>query len=214
MLEALTVSELSGHCREQTARYLRDEPSHDRFCLELFRRAIVDRDEAAWSAIYAQYAEVTRRWLGTKMDPEEGVAAAFERFWRAMDGEKFHRFGSLAAVLGYLKMCVHTAAIDHARSQSSAASQHPLESALAVAANENVERTVAERLDGAGFWQQIRTALDDERACRVLYLSYAIGLSPREICSRHPVEFPDAGAIYHVKRNALDRLRRSKVLLR
>jgi DNA-directed RNA polymerase specialized sigma24 family protein len=212
MLEAHTVSELSGHCREQTARYLRDEPSHDRFCLELFRRAIVDRDEAAWSAIYAQYAAIVRRWLGTKMDPEEGVAAAFERFWRALDSEKFHRFGSLAAVLSYLRMCVHTAAIDHARAQKTSADNYSLESAMAVAAKENVERTVAERLDGAGFWRQIRTTLDDERACRVLYLSYAIGLSPREICSRHPVEFPDAGTVYHVKRNALDRLRRSQLL--
>jgi DNA-directed RNA polymerase specialized sigma24 family protein len=213
MLEAFTVSELSDQCREQTARYLRNEPSLDRFCMELFRRAIMDRDERAWSAIYGQYASIARRWLGTKMDPEEGVAAAFERFWRALDREKFHRFGSLAAVLAYLKMCVHTTAIDHARSQRSAVELHSLEIAGEVASKEDVEGAVAERVDRATFWQQISTALKDERACRALYLSYAIGLSPREICSRHPMEFPDVGMVYQLKRNALDRLRRSRLIL-
>jgi DNA-directed RNA polymerase specialized sigma24 family protein len=212
MLEAFTVSELSDQCQEQTARYLRDEPSLDQFCMELFRRAIMDRDERAWSAIYAQYAAIARRWIGTKMDPEEGVAAAFERFWRALDREKFPRFASLAAVLSYLKMCVHTTAIDHARSQRGAAEQHSLESASEVAAKEDVEGAVAERVDGARLWEQIRAALNDDRASRALYLSYAIGLSPREICSRHPVEFPDVSIVYQLKRNALDRLRRSKLL--
>ncbi|MDB5076172.1 MAG: hypothetical protein JWO42_2351 [Chloroflexi bacterium] len=212
MLEAFSVSELSDQCREQTERYLRDEPSLDKFCMELFRRAIVDRDERAWSAIYAQYAMIVRRWLGTKMEPDEGVAAAFERFWRALDRDKFHRFPSLGAVLNYLKMCVHTTAIDHARSLHRVAEQQSLESASEVAAKEDVEGTVAERVDGARLWEQIRTTLNDDRASRALYLSYVIGLSPREICSRHPSEFPDVAIVYQLKRNALDRLRRSKLL--
>jgi DNA-directed RNA polymerase specialized sigma24 family protein len=147
------------------------------------------------------------------MDPDEGLPAAFERFWRAIDHDKFARFGSLAGVLSYLKMCVHTTAIDHARALRLSEGQQSLDTAISAASPESVESSVAEKVDGASFWRRIQSALDDERASRVLYLSYVIGLTPREIIARHPEEFPDVANVYQIKRNALDRLRRSPALL-
>ncbi len=211
MLDALTVDELSGSCSEQTARYMRAEPSRDEFCLELFRRAIVLRSEEAWTAVYNQYAAFVRRWLGTKMDPDEAVPASFERFWQAVDGEKFGRFASLSAVLGYLKMCVRTVAIDHARALQAGAQTEQAAAAEAMPAGDDVEGSVAEMVDDAALWQRIGIVLQDERAAHVLYLSYAVDLSPREISARYPHSFPDVQAVYQAKRNALDRLRRSEL---
>jgi DNA-directed RNA polymerase specialized sigma24 family protein len=213
MLNGATIADLAGNCREQTERFLRGEQSLDVYCFELFRRAIVDRDDAAWTAVYNQYAGIARRWFGTKMDPEEGLPAAFERFWRAIDGEKFARFGTLAGVLSYLRMCVHTTAIDHARAGRVSEGQQSLDSAIAIISPENVESSVAENVDGASFWRRIISALDDERAIRVLHLSYVIGLTPREIVARHAHEFPNISTVYQIKRNALDRLRRSPAIL-
>lgn len=213
MTEALSVQDLSRLCAEETARYQRREPYAERFCLELFRRAITRRDEAAWSAIYAQYAGSVRRWLGAwPGELEEGVAAAFERFWQALDGEKFARFGSLAAVLQYLKMCACTARLDRARSARSSAADEPLDAVYALPSADNVEETVAGQIEAAGFWQTVRACLADERDRRVLYLSYVIGLSPRDICARHAAEFSDVTEVYRLKRNALDRLRRAPAL--
>ena len=209
MLDALTVDELSANCREQTARYMRSEPSQDEFCLELFRRAVVARSEEAWSAVYRQYTTIVRRWLGTKMDPDEGVPAVFERFWRAVDREKFQGFTSLAAVLSYLKMCVYTTAIDNARVLGTRHEVQVLEAADARASSERVDDVVAEQLDGRALWRRIQELLQDDRASLALYLSYAVDLSPREICARRPDAFPDIQAVYQAKRNALDRLRRS-----
>ncbi|MGH2343787.1 MAG: hypothetical protein ACRDG4_01070, partial [Chloroflexota bacterium] len=48
-----------------------------------------------------------------------------------------------------------------------------------------------------------------ERERRVIYLSYVVGLSPREIHARQGGEFPRMDEIYRLKRTALDRLRRS-----
>src|SRR5690242_1710727 len=104
MIETLTVTELAQRCGEETNRYLRRETYAERFCLELFRRAIVQRDDAAWAAVYDQYAAAVRRWLRTQPDQEEeGVVIAFERFWRAVDATKFATFTSLSGVLQYLK---------------------------------------------------------------------------------------------------------------
>lgn len=209
MTEALNVQELSRLCAEETARYQRREPYAERFCLELFRRAIVRRDEAAWSAVYTQYAESVRRWLGAwSGEVEEGVAAAFERFWQALDAEKFARFGSLPAVLQYLKMCACTARLDRARALRSIAAEEPLDGVFGLPATDNVEETVTEQVEAAGFWRAVRACLEGERDRRVLHLSYVIGLSPREICRRHGAEFPDVTEVYRLKRNALDRLRR------
>ncbi len=41
----------------------------------------------------------------------------------------------------------------------------------------------------------------------MIYLSYAQGLCPREICARHTARFPRVQDVYRIKRGALSRLR-------
>jgi DNA-directed RNA polymerase specialized sigma24 family protein len=214
MIEAFTVAELSRRCGEETARYLRRESYAERFCLELFRRAILQRDDAAWAAVYEQYATIVRRWLRTKTDDEdEGVTIAFERFWRAVDATKFARFGSLSAVLQYLKMCAVTAQMDRVRAARSTGAEESLdESTHDLPGGDNVEEAVAGAVDATRFWQMVQDLLADERERLVVYLSYVIGLSPRAICAAHGAEFPDVTEVYRLKRTVLDRLRRAPQL--
>lgn len=213
MTEALSVPELARLCAEETARYARRESYAERPCLELFRRAITARDEQAWNAIYAQYTDSVRRWLGAwPGELDEGVAAAFERFWQALDSEKFARFGSLPAVLQYLKMCACSARLDRARATRSSANDEPLDAIYNLPATDNVEEAVTGHLEAWEFWHVVRDCLADERDRRVVYLSYVIGLSPRDICARHAAEFPDVTEVYRLKRNALDRLRRAPTM--
>jgi DNA-directed RNA polymerase specialized sigma24 family protein len=210
MGKQIDVRELAHRCREETSRYLRGEAFSEHACLELFRRAIVERDDAAWESVYTQYAGLARIWLNARMDNEdEGVNAAFERFWRAVDSAKFARFGSLAAVLGYLKMCVRTTVLDHVRAQSRSAGELDLDAIPAISAQATGQADVGDRLDAADLWRQVGDILTDERERRVIYLSYVIGLSPREIRAYPGGEFPRMDEIYRLKRTALDRLRRS-----
>jgi len=204
------VRDLAHHCQEETARYRRGEAFNEHACLALFRHAIVERDDTAWACVYSQYAGLVRIWLNRRMDDEdEGVNAVFERFWRAVDAAKFARFGSLAAVLGYLKMCARTTVLDHARAQSRIAGEVDLDALPAVSAQAAGQAGVGDRLDAAELWRQVGDILADERERRVIYLSYVIGLSPREIQARQGGEFPRMDEIYRLKRLALDRLRRS-----
>jgi DNA-directed RNA polymerase specialized sigma24 family protein len=210
----MTVHELSHRSREETARYLRREPYSDHFSFELFRRAIVDRDEAAWAAVYEQYSDIVRHWLSTA--PEEAaedIAATFARFWQAVDGAKFARFGSLSAILQYLKMCAHTVRIDRMRSLRARAHEGSLdEAAHAVPSGEDVEASTAARLDGAALWRAVQAALPDERERTVVRLSFIAGLTPRDICARYGNEFPEVTEVYRLKRNALERLGRAAVI--
>lgn len=213
MLETLSVSDLARRCREETQRYLRREPYAERYCHELFRRAILSRDEDAWAAVYHQYVGVVRRWLGAAPDDDEDVTAVFERFWKALDSTKFARFGSLSAILQYLKMCAHTTRLDKARAGRAARLEEPLaETTVEARSDDGIEQGMVDRVDAPAFWETIRAHLRSERERRLIYLSYVIGLSPRAICERFKAEFPDVAEVYKLKRAVLDRLRRVREL--
>jgi DNA-directed RNA polymerase specialized sigma24 family protein len=213
MMEPLAVADLARRCGEETARYRRGEPHSDRYCFELFRRAVVERDDAAWAAVVAQYREPLRYWLGgPQEDSDEGVSAAFERFWRAVSAQKFARFSALPAILQYLKMCAHTVVIDRRRAMRVTALEQTLEEAPELPDGEEIEERVTNRVDAGAFWQEVRRILSDERELRVIYLSYVIGLTPRAICARFDGEFPNVQEVYRLKRSALERLRRVPTL--
>jgi len=213
MFQELTISEVARQCSDETTRYVRGEPHNDHFCFELFRRAVVERDEAAWEAVVAQYREALRRWLGDQQEnADDGVSAVFERFWRAVNSQKFARFTSLAAILQYLKMCAHTTNMDRLRASRLTAMEQTLDDALDLPAADLVEELVVTRVDANAFWREVRRILVDERELRVIYLSYVIGLTPRAICERHVDEFPNVQEVYRLKRMALDRLRQVPAL--
>jgi len=207
-------AELALRCREETARYLRHEPYAEHFCLELFRQALQHHDDVAWTALYQQYADLVRRWLDAPpQDADADVGAVFARFWHAVDADRFARFGSLGAVLQYLKMCAQSVRMDRARTAHARAVEEQLDDAIhALPARDDVAALVDGRLDGAALWRAVQEHLPDERERLVIYLSYAIGLPPREICARHAARFPDVAEVYRLKRRALDRLRHTPAL--
>lgn len=206
-----TIIKLAYLCKENAHCYVEREPYTQCFCLELFRRAVIERDDDAWAAVYDQYADRVRYWLGTPWThDDEEVTVVFERFWQAVDGAKFTRFHSLAAVLQYLKMCAYSVRMDRGRALRATASEHPLDEAVHRAAgHDDVEETVTQSVDARRLWAVVRSLLCDEREGLVLYLSYVMGLTPREIRARHHGHFPDVAEVYRLKRNVLDRLRRA-----
>jgi hypothetical protein len=211
MLDSLSVTEIARRCREETERYLRGELAVDQFCMELFRRALVLHDEAAWAYLYQQYADMVRHWLGARHDAalDGEVSVVFTRFWRAVDATKFLRFASLAAVLKYLKMCARATLLDEARRAVASTAEQGLDNiSWDPAAPEMVEAVVAEQLDAQAFWAEIKHILADERERTVIELTFLVGLRPRDICQLRAADFPDVDEVYRLKRSALDRLRR------
>jgi DNA-directed RNA polymerase specialized sigma24 family protein len=92
---------------------------------ELFRRAIVARDEDAWAAIYERYRPLLVAWarhnsttaqIGEYYD--DIANQAFARAWSALSPQHFDQFSSLAKLLAYLRTCVMAVAIDAARTRN------------------------------------------------------------------------------------------------
>ena len=138
---------------------------------------------------------------------------AFERFFIAVGPERFGTFPSLAALLRYLKLCAHSVLLDEARAQGGtyvdSLSQHGDEAGEAP----DVAGYALGQLAGEDLWAAVQGELQDEADRLVARLCLVLGLKPREVYQRHPERYADVAEVYRVKRNLLDRLRRSPAIL-
>jgi RNA polymerase sigma factor (sigma-70 family) len=220
-LQLLSINELARSCSEETNKFLRQSVSNDRYCLELFRRAIVKRDDDAWACIYQQYAPLVLTWVtqhqsAAPMLGQDGSAplvnAAFAKFSQALTPAKIDNFDSLAAILKYLKMCVHSVVADEVRSRQSRQYEETLEQIEHEPATEDPADDVVSNIAAQNLWQVIQEELNGEDERVLMYLAYIHGMKPSEICSQHRRLFPTVDDVYRIKRNVLERLRRNRRL--
>ena len=220
-LQQLSINELAHCCSEETNKFLKQSASNDRFCLELFRRAITKRDDDAWACIYQQYAPLVLTWVNQHQSAapllgQDGSAslvnAAFAKFSQALTPAKMGNFDSLAAVLKYLKMCVHSVIADEVRSRQSRQFEETLELIEHEPASDDPADDVVSNLSAQGLWQVIQEELNGEDERVLIYLAYIHGMKPSEISSQNRRLFPSVEDVYRIKRNVLERLRRNRRL--
>lgn len=221
-VEQLSVSDLARCCAEETNKFLRQSASNDRYCLELFRRAIVRRDDDAWTSLYQQYAPLVLTWVNQHQSAasligQDGgaplVNAVFAKFAQALTPVKMGNFDSLAAVLKYLKMCVHSVIADEIRSRQARQYEETLEAIEQEPSADDPAEDVVSGLSAQSLWQVIQEELNGEDERLLIYLAYVQGMKPGEICAHNRRYFPSVEDVYRIKRNVLERLRRNRRLL-
>jgi len=215
------VNELARCCAEETNKFLKQNVSNDRYCLELFRRAIVKRDEDAWACIYQQYAPLVLTWVTQHQSAatvlgQDGsgplVNAAFAKFSQALTPAKMQNFDSLAAILKYLKMCVHSVVADEVRARQARQYEETLELMEHEPASDDPADDVVASISAQSLWQVIQEELNSEDERVLIYLAYVQGMKPSEISNQHRKLFPTVDDVYRIKRNVLERLRRNRRL--
>lgn len=219
-LAQMALADVMAACREQTRAFLQQLASDDSFCLELFRRAVCQRSHAAWEAVLAQYRGMVLGWVrqhpaaaGLREEDDYWINRTFERFWSAVGPDRFGSFNALAAVLRYVKMCVHSVLLDEVRSRGKAQLE-PLGDERDEDPDQapNAEARVVEQAAGEELWAAITREVADEAERRVVYLSFVLDLKPGEIQERHPELFDSVDDVYRIKRNVVERLRRSPLI--
>jgi RNA polymerase sigma factor (sigma-70 family) len=219
-LQHLVVPELAQRCVQETKLYLKQKDHDPKYCFELFRRAIRNNDQNALEVVIVQYEPLVARWVNKWMEKypnppsfhdetQDFIAQAFERFCISFTPDKFDKSNSLAAVLRYLKMCaygaftdawrkVHRIQLESLEEESRAREQEISES----------EPTPEELRQRKEFWQMIKKKAKDPKEYLVVYASFYLNYSPREILAEYPGEFKDIKEIYQHKANFLERLER------
>lgn len=216
-LQHMSLEDLAQKCAQETDRFFTHHDYDSSYGFELFRRAVRNKDECALEVVIAQYQPLVARWVNRWMDQhpdfpmmheeaQDFIAQAFERFWVSFTPAKFDKSWNLAAVLRYLQMCVSAAITDAWRKSRRAR----LEQVMRDEEQEfsQPESTPEDLLQNDEFWQLIKKKLKDPKEYTVLYASFSLALSPREILAEYPSLFRNIKEIYQYKANLLARLER------
>ncbi|MFQ5856037.1 MAG: RNA polymerase sigma factor [Anaerolineae bacterium] len=222
-LQLLTLAGIAHRCARESELFFRRQSHDPRYCLELFRRAFVHRNQRAWELLYAQYQPLVAGWVtrhpafpASGEEVQYFVNRGFEKMWSAVTPEKFDRFSNLKSLLSYLQMCVHSAIVDHARSLEQLTMDEPTEklAAESVAEGPSLEDRTLARVRRDELWGYINERLNDEQERLVVHGSLVMGLKPRQLYAQFEEAFNDVNDIYRIKQNVLARLRRDSELKR
>lgn len=216
-LHHMAVGDLAQKCAQETALFFNHHDYDSSYGFELFRRAIRNKDERALEVVITQYQPLVARWVDKWMDnhhdfpsineeAQDFIAQAFERFWVSFTPAKFDKSQNLAAILRYLKMCVHGAITDGWRKfRGIRLEQEIREEEQKFYQPESAPEDL---LQNEEFWQLIKKKSKNPKEYTVIYASFSLALSPREIFAEYPGLFRDVKEIYQYKANLLDRLER------
>lgn len=220
--QTLTLSGLRHRCAQESDHFFNRQEHDPRFCYELFRRAILQRDEQAWTCIYTQYERLVTHWVerhaAFATSSEEAqffMNRAFEKMWLGVTPQKFTAFTDLPALLRYLQMCVHSVMIDFARNKEQKLKLESVEDRPYQAETERataVEDHIAAEFSRQELWRWLNQQFKDDKERYVVHGMFVLGLKPRDVQAQYPTIFSDIGEIYRTKENLLARLRRSPEL--
>jgi DNA-directed RNA polymerase specialized sigma24 family protein len=218
-LTRVSVHTLARWCAEESRSFYRHESHDPRPAYELFRRALVERNEDAWEYIYQQYLPLVEHWVrrtgaftNTGESSEYFVSAAFARFWRAIPANRFVNFPNLASLLNYLRRCAGCVVIDSIRAHSYNDLVPEDAVSYQLVAEGDAEDEVTERLARVEFWNQVTALLNSEAERVLVYNSFIMGMKPGAIFEARPDLYESIDEVYTLKRNVLTRLRRSSEL--
>lgn len=208
----LVVSQLAVRCQDT-----QPDASHESFCFELFRRAIVRDCSLSWHYLYTQYYPLVRYWVSRQFSDtasytlDDLTQDTFTAFWRFYTCDKLAQAKDLADVLAYLKKCATTTVIAaHRRAERDPPQilyeQQVLDAQTAVPPTElaGLQRVNAQRL-----WELIEAKCKNEPERLIARLTFLSGLKPRDIAEQYVELFPNVEDVYRIKRNLLERLRRA-----
>jgi len=216
-LRQMDLSSLADRCGDEMKRQRRREAFDDQYCLEIFRRAILQGADQAWTVLQQCFGETVRVWLRShpscdlalRRDSEENyIALTFSRFWYAVRDQQWE-FQTLYAALSYLRATLNGIIIDILRTHLGA-KEVPLPEA-----DSPDEPVVSDEPgDEQAVWKSLQDLIPEPREQRLFYLLYYCGFKPREIAARCPQAFHDVKEIYRLNHNILERLRRNRDRLR
>jgi hypothetical protein len=202
----IPTAELARRGADEVAKFARRADNDPQACFELFRRALVEQSDEAFTHVYRIFEPLVTGWVYrqsrfalTGESAEYFTSAAFRSFYFALRGERLSRCPTLAALLGYLKVCVYSAIAQYLREESRHGTV-PLEDAT-----ELVEVPALDgHLEADEIWTHICRLLPDERDQLLARCAFAQHLTPRLIRATYGAYWRDERAVsvdlYRIRR--------------
>jgi hypothetical protein len=215
--DQMSLATLEKRCQQEMTNYRKSQEYDDRYCLEIFNRALKKQDNQASELLVRSLRGMAIGWLRShqryetamRYESEDNyVIEAFARLWNARH-DKSTNFETLGAALFYLKRSLLTAVQDTLRFYEKQVVQ------LAEPGTGSPDEPVAhEEDDGRELWEVLQSFLPTKREKELAYLLYHCNLKPREIMQHRPGLFKDVSEVYRLRRNIIDRFERNKDQIR
>lgn len=240
-LRTMPLMQLTAQCQAQTLAYLRTkELGDDRYCLELFRRAVQDDDQGAWAFIYTFYSteeflgehyvlKWVRSWLNGRYGSiirayyteEEMVQEIWLRFMRS-EAAKAFAFSDMRHLMAYLRRLVNNYALDVARRKTPEIVNHSAQDAGDALdqllssipdSQEGIEaRMVNQEAIGSLLREIVGEIVVTEQEMLVFRGYFMEELPPRRLYELYPATFAK-GEVETIRTRLTRRLRRTPFLL-
>jgi DNA-directed RNA polymerase specialized sigma24 family protein len=213
-LTAAPLALVASHCQVEHSRFHGGQPHDARYAEEIVRRAIVERDEAAWEALHAIYSPQVAAWCrraGAREDELDDLCAvAWEKFWRAFGCDRLRHATGIGAVLQYLMLCATSVVFDARRKAAGAArfalDLEPEQAELLLPVAE------AEEPDWHEFRALVWRCLHSDAERMLVRLQYGRGYRSADVQRLRPDLFRSVEDVYRTHHTLFDRLRRNKAL--
>ncbi len=201
----MSLAALAERCLREINAARRGETHDDQCWVEVLRRAVVQRDDAAREVIEHHLSQVVRAWLGCHPKQEIAyrlaseasyVARTCERFWQGV-AQQERALDRLTTALRYVGACLNSVILDTLRLHAYA---------TAMPLPEPAEAGEEDHEDAQASWERIRGMLPTEREQRVAYLLFHCGLQPEELVHLYPQEVGERQDISRVRRTVIGRL--------
>lgn len=218
IFEHLQPQQLLAGCRN-----VKVDKSHEAFCLELFRRAVVGKSQECWAALYEQYVKLVYFWtieyakrktaVGSS-SIEDLVQETFTTFWRAYSPSHFAKAAALGSVLKFLKSCAWSS-VQHAVRKVKAQQEDDRDisndevAIVPVAQPMFTEQQILTNVAVEELWQAVEACCNNESEKKIARLRFVEGLKPKEIMVRHPDLVQTENEVYKLLRNIKDRMDRN-----
>jgi len=214
-LASLPLDQIAQRCAEETQKFRQRQPSDTQFCFELFRRALAEGLNEAFTQVYQIYEREVRNWVyqyhGFEQTGESAdlfVNAGFSQFYFALRGPNFAKCPELPQLLAYLKTCVFSAIAQYVRRyQKDIDVEH-------IGPDWDVPTLSDSRDDLAAseIWARICQLTPDEGDQLLAGCRFVEGLKPNEIVANYPGRWRDERKISVALHRIRQRLRRDPVL--
>ncbi|MDB4895851.1 MAG: hypothetical protein JWN15_2113 [Firmicutes bacterium] len=185
--------------------------------IALLYGALSTRDENAWAEAWHVWLPRVATWVRchpqfgyTGEDVNYFVGRAFEKLWQAVEPEKLERFETPAHLLHYLKLCVHSAIVNHLRPDRNSPFQATPAEEMGAFPDPapGVEATVLDQLRRDQLWTIVASHAQTDRERVIIQTALVDGMKPRDIAVRYRGLFGGVQEVYTCKRNLLERLMR------